>query len=161
MADRQNSKHEKAETIALSAATPLRSQEFRALGVRELPDAAAILPEQFFRPGQESFAAWTGERRLLLAVLEEALNSFLKYQHNHTRRGRRLFHEAVEWFWSADQRWLCSFETICLHLDLDVDYIRSGLQRLTEKEEKDLKPLLSMRTSEDAWLGKGQLARAA
>lgn len=90
------------------------------------------LPEQFFRAANQSFAVWTGERRLLLAVLEEAVESFFRYRNAATRRRQRLFHETVEWFWSHDQGWLYSFETICQHLNLDAEYIRSGLERLYE-----------------------------
>jgi len=95
-------------------------------------DTEAILPEQFFRLSQESHAVWTGERRLLLAVLTEAVDSFLRYRAATTRRGRRLFNETIEWFWLRDQSWLYSFETICHHLDLDADSIREGLRRLCE-----------------------------
>jgi hypothetical protein len=103
-------------------------------------DAVMVLPEQFFRPGGASHAVWTGERRLLLAVLEEALESFFRYRNTTTRRGQRLFNETIEWFWDRDQEWLYSFETICQHLDLDAEYIRGGLQRLyeTETDEKTL-----------------------
>src|SRR5262245_37186605 len=45
-------------------------------------DAVMVLPEQFFCPSNESFAVWTGERRLLLAVLEEAVTSFLRYRNS-------------------------------------------------------------------------------
>lgn len=98
------------------------------------PEAEAVLPEQFFRLSGESHAAWTGERRLLFAVLEEAVESFLRYRTATTRRGRRLFDETIEWFWGRDQRWLYSFETICQHLGLDAEYIREGLLRLSEME---------------------------
>jgi hypothetical protein len=94
--------------------------------------AEMTLPEQFFRAADQSFVVWTGERRLLLAVLEEAVESFFRYRDATTRRRQRLFNETVEWFWDHDQRWLYSFETICQHLDLDADYIRGGLQRLYE-----------------------------
>jgi hypothetical protein len=95
-------------------------------------DAEMTLPEQFFRAANQSFAVWTGERRLLFAVLEEAVESFFRYRNATTRRGQRLFNETVEWFWDRDQGWLYSFETICQHLDLDAEYIRGGLQRLYE-----------------------------
>lgn len=95
-------------------------------------DSEMTLPEQFFRTANQSFAVWTGERRLLFAVLEEAVESFFRYRNATTRRGQRLFRETVEWFWEHDQKWLYSLETICQHLDLDAEYIRGGLQRLYE-----------------------------
>ena len=92
------------------------------------PDAyAAYFPEQFFAPALESHALWNGDRRLLLAVLENAVHEFCKYRHSHTRRGKRLFQEAEEWFCSSDRTWLYTFESICLYLDLDPNTIRQGL----------------------------------
>lgn len=87
-----------------------------------------LLPEQFFVPAWESAAAWTGERRLLCAVLQEAVHTFLKYRDARTERGQRLFREVQAWFWSEQGDWLYAFESICLHLHLDPDYIRRGLQ---------------------------------
>lgn len=88
-----------------------------------------LLPEQFFVPAWESAVVWTGERRLLGAVLQEAVHTFLTYRDARTARGQRLFRETQEWFWSEDCDWLYAFESICLHLQLDPDYIRRGLQR--------------------------------
>ena len=89
----------------------------------------ALLPVQFLVPARESLKLWTGERRLLFGVLEEAIRSFAQYQADHTKRGQQLFRETCEWFWSTDRHWLYSFENICEHLYLDPDYLRQGLQR--------------------------------
>ena len=87
-----------------------------------------LLPEQFFTPARESHERWTGERGLMLAVLEEAVHSYLKYRNSTTRRGRRLFAEAQAWFWSDDQEYLFAFENICTYLQLDPNYVRRGLE---------------------------------
>jgi len=119
----------------------------------QLPDcywqlgALTLLPEQFFSPGTQSFALWTGERRLLLAVLEDAVNSFLKYRVARSRRGQRLFAETLDWFWSREQRWLYSFASICRHLGLDADYIRGGLSRIIMPDETVAKHPLVRRMS--------------
>ena len=91
--------------------------------------AERLLPQQLFVPALESAAVWTGERRLLLAVLQEAVHTFLTYRDAGTQRRQRLFHEVQAWFWSVQSDWLYAFESICLHLHLDPDYIRLGLQR--------------------------------
>ena len=88
-----------------------------------------LTPEQFFTYSRNSGVSWTGERRLLLAVLEEAVANFLRYRHATTTRGKRLFREEYEWFWSQEKNYLYAFETICDHLHLDPDYIRAGLQK--------------------------------
>lgn len=98
----------------------------------EMVKAELVAPEQFFVPAQESQALWNGERQLLLAVLEHAVHEFCKYCHSCSRRGKRLFREVEAWLWSGKSNWLYSFESICLHLDLNPDTIRWGLQRYAE-----------------------------
>lgn len=88
-----------------------------------------LLPEQFFVPAWESAVVWTGARRLLCAVLQEAVHTFLTYRDARSAREQRLFREAQAWFWSEERDELYAFENICLHLYLDPDYIRRGLQR--------------------------------
>lgn len=75
---------------------------------------------------------WTGSRRLLLGVLQDALRSFFQYRSDHTRQGRLRFTETQAWIWSSEQDWLYSFENICAHLHLDPGYIREGLQRFLQ-----------------------------
>jgi hypothetical protein len=85
------------------------------------------LPAQFFLLPQHSTAYGTGTRRLMLAVLEDAVACWFRYCDVHTTRSRRLFRETRDWFWSHGQSWLYAFESICTHLELDPDYIRRGL----------------------------------
>jgi hypothetical protein len=92
----------------------------------------AIISEQFFSAAKDSAAVWSGERRLLLAVLQDAVASFLRYCKDPARRGRRLFRETHEWFWSTDRQWLCAFESICDNLHLNASYIRRGLNRYSD-----------------------------
>lgn len=89
-----------------------------------------MTPEQFFTYARHSAASWSGEQRLLLAVLEDAIANFLRYKGSRTTRGRRLFREECEWFWSQEKHYLYAFETICDYLHLDPDYLRAGLQKL-------------------------------
>jgi hypothetical protein len=87
-----------------------------------------VSPEQFFTLSQESHLAWTGERRLLLAVFEHAIQDFFRYRQAHTRREKRLFKEVTKWIWSENNNWLYSFERICTYLDFDPEAIRRRLQ---------------------------------
>lgn len=103
-----------------------------------------LTPEQFFLPASDSSATWTGERRLLLAVLQDAVAFFFRYRLSQTVRGRRLFRETVQWFLSTDRSWLYSFENICAHLGLDADYMRLGLKRI-QGGVLQLEPLLPQR----------------
>lgn len=100
-----------------------------------------LTPEQFFRRATDSARIWTGERRLLCAVLHNAVESLFRYQHDYTARGRRLFKETHDWFWSAHSRELYSFESICAHLHLDAGYIRCGLKRLYDPTAVSFAPV--------------------
>jgi hypothetical protein len=76
------------------------------------------------------------ERRLVLAILEEAVRSYQHYAFATNRRGRRLFGETCEWFDSHDNTWIFSFENICYALDLDPDHIREGLTRWRQEQAR-------------------------
>lgn len=87
-----------------------------------------VLPSQFFDRVQID-ASLQPEKRLMLAVLEDAVGAFQKYATAATRRGRRLFGEAEEWFEDAASDWPFAFENVCQALALEPAYIRSGLRR--------------------------------
>jgi hypothetical protein len=69
------------------------------------------------------------ECRLLWAVLENAVEAYMKNAVATGRRGQRLFREAEEWIMQDDPTWLCSFVSICHILGLDPGYLRRGLRR--------------------------------
>ena len=81
-----------------------------------------VLPEQFANRG-----GWSGERRLMLAALGEAVATLQHYFDDPTQRGQRLYHEAREWIRSDDTSWAFAFEPICSIVGIDPDYLRQGL----------------------------------
>ena len=85
----------------------------------------AILPEQFFRPS----AALPPEKRLMLAVLEEALLDLRKSVGARTPRARRLADEVDTWFAADHEGWPCSFLNVCQALGLDVSAVRTRVAR--------------------------------
>ncbi len=74
-----------------------------------------------------SNTAHTPEIRLIAAVLEDAIDCYLKYCSAKTRRGKRIFTEAAQWIFNRDEDWLFGFNNICEMLKLDPDYIRRVL----------------------------------
>ena len=86
-----------------------------------------IVPSQFFDRIKVENSAQP-EKRLMLAVMEDAISTFQKSVRGLTRRQRRLFRETEEWIGSADSRWPFSFENICETLQLNPGYIRRGLR---------------------------------
>src|SRR4030095_12987925 len=77
-----------------------------------------------------------GEERLMLAVLENAVEYFQKYVLARKPSGKQLFREAEEWFLDKDGEALYSFENICEILGLHPDPIRKGLMVWKEAKLK-------------------------
>lgn len=97
----------------------------RSFGLFE-PDA--LLPAQFyaaFRGG----SAVRGEKRLMLAVLQDALDCYQKYAFAKDGHGRQLFADADEWITCEDRDWYFSFENICETLEINPAYLRRGVQQ--------------------------------
>jgi hypothetical protein len=91
-----------------------------------------LLAEQYFddRRGQ----SLGPEKRLALAILEDAIVTF---QYNHAARDgqkKRLFEQAQVWLFNVIDDWVFSFENICHVLEFNPEYIRKGLAQWREKE---------------------------
>ena len=101
----------------------------------DLTEPQGLLPSQFFsRIGRA--ARVEGERRLMVAVLEDAVRCFRKYSVASNRRGRRLFREVEAWFMEPDTGSSLTFEYVCEASGLDADSIRSGLRRWLDQNTK-------------------------
>jgi hypothetical protein len=85
-----------------------------------------LLPSQFFDRVRRR-TEHEGERRLMIAVLEDAVAVYRKQAGARDARNQQLFREAEEWIEDPDRTWLFSFQNICDVLGLDPDYLRRGL----------------------------------
>jgi hypothetical protein len=81
------------------------------------------------------------EKRLMLAVLENAVATYQRFALATSRRGRRLFGEAEQWFLDREDAWLFSFQGICAGLGLEADFIRSGLGRWRDRAAATATPV--------------------
>jgi hypothetical protein len=88
-----------------------------------------LLPEQLVHPGRQ---AVQGERLLMLAVLEDALDCYRKCRRSRDPGTRLLFDETRAWVESRDRDTLFSFESICEALDIDPDYLRRRLHETSD-----------------------------
>jgi len=100
----------------------------------------SLLPEQFFGGCRRQNASRTGEYRLLVAVLEEAIRCFQQNACATTYRQRRLFAEAEQWIMARGDAAVAgtaapafSFEYICAVLGLDPAWLREGLRRRRQR----------------------------
>ena len=111
-----------------SAVAPRTSIAFKggAAHKLELPPET-LLPAQWHRAMSD--ASLVPEKRLLLAILEEAVTTVQRYVIDERRRGRRLYREAEAWVLSDDMSWPCTFRRICDALGIDPDYLREGVMR--------------------------------
>jgi len=90
--------------------------------------SVAVLPAQMFG-GFRVGAALQPEKRLMLAVLEDAVEIYLREADRPLGRASPDFAAAAEWLRSPDDRWPFSFVSICRVLGFEPSAIRRGLTR--------------------------------
>jgi hypothetical protein len=94
------------------------------------------------------------EERLMMAVLDDAVQSFLAGIRPRRFGDLRHLREAEEWIMASDGDGLCSFDSICNLLGLDPAYLRSGLEKLKAEaraEQRSCRPRSNCsRPSEDS-----------
>jgi hypothetical protein len=85
----------------------------------------------------------SGEFRLLWAVLEDAIECYLRYVDHPSTAMRELFQEAKDWIEAKEGDDLCSFTGICGAFQIDPGYLRRGLRRRLQgmREQHALVPL--------------------
>lgn len=91
-----------------------------------------FLPSQWHR-NVVADSSHVPEKRLLLAILEEAVATVQRYVLDDRRRGRRLYREAEQWILSNDLSWPCTFCNICDALGIDPVYLRHGVMRWSDR----------------------------
>jgi hypothetical protein len=129
-----------------------------------------LLPAQYFA----AFAREGGlvrERRLMLAVLQDAVECYQKYALARDPKGRLLFEDSAEWIESREREWPFAYENICEVLGLNPEYIRRGLHKWRQqsgpvrKAEAKIVPLgqrlAEMADSLDAGVAHAELAQAS
>jgi hypothetical protein len=84
--------------------------------------ADPVVIDEFFTNGIRG-----GEERLMLAVLQDAVECFQNYVLAQYVWEKKLFQEAEDWILDKDIGWSFSFENICENLQLNPEYIRRGL----------------------------------
>jgi hypothetical protein len=91
-----------------------------------------LLPIQYFEAMRKKHLL-EGEKRLILSVLEDAVECFMKCIDSPASKGQRLFRDADEWISLEDKHWVFSFDNVCDMLDINPDYMRRGLRQWKER----------------------------
>jgi hypothetical protein len=73
------------------------------------------------------------EKRLMLALLEDAIHCFRDNLLPQTARKKKLFDETEAWILEKDGDWVFSFDQVCEALGFTPEYMRQGLLRWKEK----------------------------
>jgi len=98
-----------------------------------------FLPSQFY--GNKGLSRQLeGEKRLMLAILKDAVECLEKYRRSRTPIGRELYENALAWVEDRGTDWLFSFSNICDLLGFDPDYLR---EFILKREYKIAKPARS------------------
>ena len=101
-----------------------------------------VLPEQFFE-GARRDSYVSGEKALMLAVLEDGIRCFQEHLRNPRSNPRLLSEQAEAWIRAVDYDWPFSFNNVCETLGIDPSALRAALlawkaQRLAERTERDM-----------------------
>jgi hypothetical protein len=106
-------------------------------------DPQSVLPDQYYS-GEVRIPGLDGERRLMLAVLEDAVLICQRNALTRSPEKRQEFKEAREWIEDDDTVWPFSFENICSVLGIDAEYVRAGLRsrgRASSSRRRSLDPI--------------------
>ena len=94
-------------------------------------DFEPVLPAQWF--AGESRASLEPAKRLMLAVLTDAIELVLQGPAPRGTRRARFEKRAADWLRSDDRNWLFSFVNVCETLELDAKRLRTAVARLVDK----------------------------
>ena len=79
------------------------------------------------------------EKRLILALLEDAINCYQDHMNSRSSKKKRLFEETEQWILEAGGDWIFSFDSVCETLGLNPAYVRQGLLRWKERIQNGLR----------------------
>ena len=99
-----------------------------------------VLPSQFFAILREK-GFIEGEKRLMAAVLADAVDVYMKQAFTADSKARNLFLDAEAWLFADEPGpWFFSFHILCDMLGLAPEYIRRGLREWHLKRQPSIRP---------------------
>jgi hypothetical protein len=93
--------------------------------ISSLFDPDPLVPAQYFERFRSKTLA--PEKRLMLAVLEDAVNCYQDNVSARSEKRKKLFEESQAWILAEHHDWFFSFENVCESLGIDPAYLRHGL----------------------------------
>jgi hypothetical protein len=78
------------------------------------------------------------EKRLIFAVLEDAILCFQRFLNTTDKKGRQLHDEAAAWIFEPEDHRTFSFEFVCETCGLNPDFLRMGLRKWSDLRSKSV-----------------------
>jgi len=103
-----------------------------------IPDA--LTPGQYYDGIRADDACVRPIKRLMLAVLEDAMRCYQTYARSGSRAQRRLFLDAETWLMDRGADGAFAFETVCDTLGIDPSCLRDGLRKWRVKQLDGMNP---------------------
>ena len=101
-------------------------------GFSHLLQPDSLLPSQYYAALRRK-TAHEPERRLVIALLQDAVDCYQKHLFARDRKARQLYVDAEEWITSDEREWPFSFENVCELLNIHPVYLRRGLLEWRER----------------------------
>ena len=99
--------------------------ENTSLGSLFVPDV--LTPEQYYDSRRDD-STIRPVKKLMMAILEDALRCFQNYADAKDGARKRLFQEAEQWLCGDGGEGPFSFETVCETLGIEPGFLRNGLR---------------------------------
>ena len=121
---------EQVEGSAMSERGGLTSEE----KIASLFQPDTLLSDQYFENLRRK-TFFEPEKRLMLAVLEDAIRYYQDNLFSRNGKRKRIFDETEEWIVTPDSDWVFSFDHVCETLGLSPAYLRRGLLRWKQRKQ--------------------------
>jgi hypothetical protein len=92
-----------------------------------IPDV--LMPSQYYEGIRTQHPETQAMKRLMLAVLEDALHCLQTYAESRNPANRQAFGEAENWILDRKAHGPFAFETICEALGIDPEHLRHGIRQ--------------------------------
>jgi hypothetical protein len=126
--------------------------ESSAIAGMTIPDA--LTPQQYYDGAHTDDSSVSAVKRLMLAVLEDAMRCYQTYASSRNSTQRRLFVDAEAWLMDRRADGPFSFETVCETLGIEPSCLREGLRRWRGQQLDGMNPCRLARRSPVTRIGR-------
>ena len=117
-----------------------------------------LLPDQYFDTFRRKLHL-EPEKKLMLAILEDAVACYQKYAIVRDSKGQALFEEAEAWVHEKNANEIFSFDSVCEMLGFEPDYLRHGTGCMERPDARRTQPRKSLSTCASAQEKRAQWRR--